>query len=139
MSRLVLLAALAAGLLPAGLIACGTSDGGQSSHAEGGVAEGGPDAVGPGDDSRPMQGTCGWGGFADLDASTPCALGSDCHPGQICIVAEGCFCTSEGRCIDQPCDGGVLSMSCAESVCRQAISGTALPDAGVINCFVSGC
>src|SRR5580692_1427152 len=39
---------------------------------------------------------CFFDGLEGLDAS--CAVGSDCRPGQACLVATGCLCSSEGRC-----------------------------------------
>jgi hypothetical protein len=119
-------------LLLLALPACGTTGGEQTPRADAG-ADSGPAH----EDSGPVSPPCGWIGLTGLDAS--CATGSDCHAGQACVVAEGCFCSSEGRCIDRPCDGGALSTECAETVCHSAISGSANPDAGIISCFVSGC
>jgi hypothetical protein len=134
----MLLPALCAGLVLLGLLglyACGNA--GTGAGEQGPQAEGGADAGPPAEDSFAPPGPCGWSGLAGLDAA--CAVGSDCPTGQVCLVAEGCFCASEGRCFEPSCEGGVLSTACAESTCRAALSGSADPDAGVISCFVSGC
>jgi hypothetical protein len=67
-----------------------------------------------------------------------CLVGADCHRGQICVVAEGCFCTASGRCFDDPCDGG-LSSSC-QRLCAYPSNATSIDeDAGAVHCWVEGC
>jgi hypothetical protein len=88
-------------------------------------------------DSGGSSGPCFLPGAQGSDAAT-CVVGSDCQPGQVCVVAEGCFCTANGRCFDLACDGGLSSPGCAQSVCT-GIGATADADGGTISCFVEGC
>lgn len=143
---------VAAAVLLVGAQACGSStnathategDGGGEAGGDAGADAGGNDGAPTGNDSGGIDsgigptGPCGWSGLNGLDAS--CGVGADCHPGQVCLVAEGCFCAPQGRCIDSPCDAGLSSPSCASTTCNQALSGNADPDAGTITCFVEGC
>jgi hypothetical protein len=68
-----------------------------------------------------------------------CQTGKDCGPGQVCVVGIGVFCTpSLGTCEVNVCDGGVGSLSCASAYCRPFSPAGGDPDAGVVDCLVSG-
>jgi hypothetical protein len=126
------LSALAIVVSMIGLPAC---SGGGSAPPPAASADAG-DAGGGGFDSG-SSGPCFLPQGEGADAAT-CLVAADCHHGQICVVAEGCFCTSSGRCFDDPCDGG-LSTSC-QGLCSYPSSPSSVDeDAGAAYCFVEGC
>ena len=73
-----------------------------------------------------------------VDAAA-CTVSTQCQPGQVCVVAEGCFCTPRGLCFDDPCDGGLSSTTCAGALCSPTFASSIDVDGGVVQCFVEGC
>lgn len=121
---------------------CGGSTSASSAPADASSTDGSStdagDAGGPPPFDGGNSGPCFMPFGQGVDAAA-CLLGSECHPGQVCVVAEGCFCTPRGLCFDDPCDGGLSSTSCAQSLCAPTSPGFVDVDAGTVQCLVEGC